>query len=496
MARDSYDKECDDCHGTIRMVQTAEGWKPYQPGTTTLHWMVCPAEDARQRRIRKGLEPYTFPVSASSLDDYRDCKYFYMLRNFDRLKNLGLITPQLEAQVLSHFPDGHVALPENPAGLLGRACHSYFAVRLKGGSQDEATEAAQEEGIPVAFWRDFMIMTRSFEGQLTREMWDPRGASIEDRLNMEWKEGAITVQLQVVLDFWRLDSPHWPVVTDWKTGRAIDPEYKLRADVQAGSNVLVLKDQLPQIQGGRFQQVQFRYAAADDPPGVDFSEDDLEWIDKAIKSQVKAMIAERDWRYNPYCQYCPPGAHPTANFPVAVLEKGAVHIKMPQTIEEAEVIAEVILASAKIASAGREVLRPWVELNGPVGGFDHYPKVKRELAREWIEHAPGEGGELIEVRKLFGVERFIEILRDFGYGQELPEYIYVSGTKLKTILDSTRKHASIGQAVRDNDLIVESTGTEFEWRAPEAPEVPKPPKLEKGKEPDEGPSDLQLMLHD
>src|SRR6266852_1679756 len=170
--RNWFDKPCDDCGLTIHFVKVDDKWKPYQPGTTTDHWLVCQSEEARQRRIRAGREAYTFPLTPSAISDYRECPRYFLFRKFKALKSLGLVSQTLEKEVRKHFPDGEPVMPDIRAGHLGRACHIYFAARLHGKPKEEAKEEAVVEGIPLEFWRDFQIMTAIFDSQLESGMWD------------------------------------------------------------------------------------------------------------------------------------------------------------------------------------------------------------------------------------------------------------------------------------------------------------------------------------
>jgi hypothetical protein len=477
--KDVFDKPCNECGVTIHFVKVDDKWKAYQPGTTTLHWLVCQSEEARQMRIRAGREAYMFPVSPSSIGDYRDCPRFFLFRNFKRLKALGLISPYLEEQVLAHFPDipdGSV-MPDIRAGHLGKACHVYFAARLRGKSVEEAKEIAKAEGIPLEFWRDWQIMTSIFESQLEAGMWDTKDASIEDRLTYEWKEGQVTVQLMVVIDLWRIINER-SLSTDWKTGRVVEGEAGLAQDIQAGTNVLVIQRQLPHLKGGRFEQVQLRYKG-DEPVGVDFTERDLDTIELALRSEVQQILNDREFIPNPYCQVCPPGAHPMVSYPITVGSEGEVQLRVPQTREEAEKIAALILAARRIDKAATDALRPFCDVHGEVGGFAHYITTERHLVGEWSETIPGAEGEEPVLRKLTGVERLKEILTQRGYAAMIPELVKADGTKLRSIL-TAKKYASLAADIRP--LLVETEKPKFEHRSkPVTPQatvkqLPKPPE--------------------
>jgi hypothetical protein len=448
---------CKDCGQSVRWVRVEGKWRPFEEHSDQEHWLVCQSESAKQLRIRRGKEAGVFPVSPTAVKDYIDCPHYYKLRHVDR-----------------------IPLPEIRAGLLGRAFHIWAAARLGGKTLEQAQQLVDEQGgVPLDLVADWRYMVESFEYQLRNGYWVTKDAGLEDRLNFEWQDEAVTVQLQVVLDYWRLVRERWPVVTDWKTGRGVDHEdaalfkvdsaWELKKSVQAQSNILVLGKHVP-IDGGTFQEVHFRFGG--ELIGADFELEHLDAFEKALRTQVRRMIRDTDYVPNPYCQVCPVGAHPTRHFPVKVDDKGEVTFRIPKNRDEAERIAAAVLAAKRIYSAGMDVLSPWCASNGNLGGLAHWPQTERRLKDVVERPAEEEGGEATYVT---GIEEAMRILEQHGYAGDIPKAVRLDGTWLRSVLTSKKKHVSLAAALEP--LIVQSTSTKFEWKK-EAP----PPAADASKE--------------
>lgn len=461
MGKSSFFKACDQCGAKIKLVQLEGGrWMAYNPDTTTEHWLTCTSEDAKQRRVRRGREAFTFPISPSFLKDYASCPRYCAAKHFHTLKALGKIPQWLEDDIYSHFPDGKVAMPEIEAGLFGRAAHVYFAARLKGKAREEARELASAEGIPFAFWRNFQITAAIFDRQFESGRWPTADASIEDRQTYSWQEGEVTVELKVILDYWRIVDGRIDS-TDWKTGRmSNDNEYELLEDVQAGANMLVLQRLLPHLKGGVFRQVQFR-SDADRPVEATFSTRDLDGVELALRSQVRRILADERFDPNPYCDVCPPGLHPMPKFAITVLDDGEVEMRLPLTAsrEEADRIAQVAAAADRISKAAKDALRAWCDVNGEVGGFAHYLSTSRQLKPEWSEEV--ETPEGVVVRKMTGIEKAFEIIRERGFAGEIGRKGKLDGTWLRSVF-SAKKYASLARDLAP--LFVDVQESKFERR--------------------------------
>lgn len=433
---------CKDCGNPIRWVRVDGNWRAFRSDSedpavdiNVEHYLDCPSERARDMRVRRGQEPGWFPVSPTAIRTYIDCPAAYKRRYVDR-------APE----------------EKGPAAQLGIAMHQYIEARLKG-------EEPPAPAVPLEYARDWRIMRDTFEFQLDAGQWDLRDASIEDRLRWTWQDGAMQVEMVVVLDYWRYNEG-FPVVTDWKTGWGvdhddaplfeIDTEAKLRKSVQAQANLLVISKHVD-IEGGRFQEVHFRYGG--EIVGADLELIDLAAFEDVLRAHVAKMIRDTEYVPNPFCTVCPPGAHPTVQYPVVVGDGGEVVIKPPRTLEDALRLAEYTHAARRIAAAGTDALRPWCATNGPVGTFAHVEHVSRRLMPYVVRQPNEEGGEPVQVA---GVEEAIRILHEQGWDDLLPDLVVLNGTKLRAVLGSKKKYVSLAGALAP--LLVEERETKFEER--------------------------------
>ena len=430
---------CKDCRRPIEWRRDGERWTPLDADGRE-HYLTCTSERAREMRIRRGQEPGWFPVSPTAIRAYLDCPRAYKRRYVD-----------------------HVIDEKGPAALLGIAVHRHIEARLKG-------EEPPAPVVPLEHVRDWRIMRDTFELQLADGLWDLRDASIEDRLTWRWTDGAMDVEMMVVLDYWRYNGGV-PVVTDWKTGWGVDHDEaalfeidtpaKLKRSVQAQANLLTIAQHV-EIAGGRFQEVHFRFGG--EVIGADLDMDDLAAFQEVLKAHVARMIRDTDFTPNPYCRVCPPGAHPTIEYPVVVTEGGEeVRLRPPQSRQEAERLAAMTHMARRIAGAGTDALKGWCAVNGPVGHFAHVEHVSRRLAPYVLRQPAEQGGEPVRV---VAVTEALRILEEQGWGDLVPELIVASGTKLRSILGSKRKYSALADALEP--LLVEERTTRFEERTSEA----------------------------
>lgn len=426
---------CRDCGASIEFSREDGRWVPRNPDGTE-HYLVCTSDRAREMRVRRGQEPGVFPIDPTRIRTYIGCPAAYKRRYIDRV------------------PD-----EKGPAALLGIAIHEYAEARLQGLEPPLPV-------VPLEMATDWQIMRDTFERQLEGGLWRLKDAAIEDRLKWSWREGAATVEMQVVIDWWQFNAGY-PLVTDIKSGWAVEHEdgalfkistpAELKKSVQGKSNVLVVSKQGFDISGGRFQEVHLRFGG--EVVAADYSLDELDAFEEVLKGQVARMIRDTDFAPNPFCNVCPPGAHPTIKYPVAVAESGEVVIQPPRTAEEALRLAEFTHAARQVAAAGTGALKPWCKANGPVGTFAHVEHVSRRVAPYVLRQPAEEGGEPARV---VGVEEVIALLHEQGWDDLLPELVVVDGTKLRSVLSSKRKYVSLAAALEP--LLVEERETKFEER--------------------------------
>jgi len=417
-------KGCNDCGAQIDFRRDGDRWVPVNPDGTD-HYMTCTSDRARDKRIRRGQEPGMFPVDPSRIRMYIDCPRAYQRRYIDRI------------------PD-----EKGPAAHLGIAIHRYAEARLLGLEPPPL--------VPLEMARDWRMMRDTFDRQFDNDLWDLRDAAVEDRLRWTWQDGEMTVELMVVIDWWRYDDG-FVIANDIKSGWGVDhddgelfkvgTEAELRKSVQGLANILVISKHVPLGRGGRFQEIHLRFGG--EIVGADYSPDDLDAFEEILKAHVGRMIRDTEFAPNPFCRVCPPGAHP--------VEEAA--IRPPRTAEEARRLAAYAHEQRRIAAAATEALRPWCAANGPVGTFAHVEHTVRRLAPYVERPAVEEGGEPIRVP---GVLEAIRILQEQGQDELLTELVVLSGKKLPGILRSTRKHASVAAALEP--LLIAETETKFEER--------------------------------
>lgn len=443
--------EYDGCRAEIVFVRDSQTnrWKVYDAGSKPApeaeHWRTCKGDEALRRRIRNGMEPGIFPCSPSRLKLYEKCALAYHRRYVQRIHE-----------------------PENDEGILGTSLHERQAAILRG-------EPPPTPRIPLRLATDWTYLCRVMD----RLEWDTTGGvAVEDRQTYSWQDGAIRVDYEVKLDFWRWgDTPYDVLVVDFKSGRTdLLPEEAqiqnwdvpgasaLAKDVQAWSYPLVLYRTFPQIQRVRFQQVQLRHGGI--VVAVEFTADQLEELDKVLRAKVSELIRDTDFEANPYCSVCPVGVHPITSYPVTVSGKGGqITLRRPESAEEAQRLAEFTLAARRVAGAGSKALQDWVRVHGPVGGWGFYPKTTRE-APAAVDVKVGEGDDAT-TETITGIERVIELCFEHDMGWLVAELVGYRGKKLSTLLEAVaRNKQAFVQALRDEGLILEETSTAFDWRDP------------------------------
>ncbi|HEX4622302.1 MAG TPA: hypothetical protein VH208_12110, partial [Myxococcaceae bacterium] len=320
--------KCEHCGLPMQLVDGGGWrWKALDPDTGQEHFILCTAAAARARRIRYGYEDGYYPVSPSSIKSYLNCPWGYLLEHWSMLKAMGMIAPE----ILALFPDGPGEMPPNPFGDLGNYVHRYIACRLRN------EEPPPYDG-PLDLFRDWRWMRDTFERQVDRGDWSAlRDASVEEEMTAEWvdRSGQV-VQIKVIIDFWRLHlsddgfGHRWVRAVDHKSGRdvvhdgdllryvespaefRVEAEHRLRNSIQAGSNMWVLSQNVPDFYGGTFVENHLRFNG--EMISAEFRWQDLEVFGEAMASVVARMIADRLYRPNRFCRTCPPGAHPFSGF--------------------------------------------------------------------------------------------------------------------------------------------------------------------------------------
>jgi hypothetical protein len=398
----------------------------------TEHYLKCTSERARDMRARRGQEPGVFPVDPTRIRTYIDCPAAYKRRYVDRIPE-----------------------EKGSAALLGIAIHRYAEARLKG-------EEPPVPEVPLEYARDWRIMRDTFEMQLDNGIWRLKDASIEDRLKWTWQEGAMTVELMVVMDWWEYNNGY-PLVTDIKSGWGVEHEAgglfkistaaELKKSVQGYANILVISKHV-EIEGGGFQEVHLRFGG--EVVRADYELEDIRAFEEILKGHVFRMVRDTEYVPNPFCTACPVGAHPTVQYPVAVGGGGEVVIQPPRSPEEARQLAEYTHAARRIAAAGTSALRPWCEANGPVGSFAYVEHTSRVLAPYVMCTDPKTG----EKERVVTVKEAVRILEEQGWEDLLPELIVANGTKLRGVLGSKRKYVSLAAALEP--LLAERRKTKFQ----------------------------------
>lgn len=418
---------CRECGASVDWRQLEENgpWRKVDANGEE-HLLTCPSPDARRKRVRLGLEAGIFACSPSRIELYEPtvggCPLAYKRRYIDK------IPEQADARA-----------------TLGRSLHELQAALLQG--KEPPTPV-----IPIQLADDWAYLSRVMEGI----QWDTRDAAFEDRQTYSWQDGAMTVEYEVVLDYWRVEDQTTAIVTDWKSGWAIEDDKELRHDVQALSNALVLLRILPHLEKVRFQQVHLRHNGA--VVSAEFTVDQLEAFDLALRAQVGRMMRDTDFRPNPYCTRCPAGTHPKVEYPVQVDDNGKFVVTPPTTADEAERLAAFTFAAQRLSYAGKDALKDWCDANGPVGGYGHHEVFERHLLPT-VERPNAQTGE---IQTIFGIERALEIVVEKGWIDLVPELFKLDGTKLRSILKSVKKYADL--AIGLEPLTYVTVDTKFEHR--------------------------------
>lgn len=478
----SFERDCEDCGGRIEVRQldaAQERWRVYQPdGSQVEHLAVCTTPDARAWRIRRGLEPGRYPVSPTAIQTYIDCPFAYLLEHFERLTNLGLVSRAVRERVLRLFPDGRPVLPQNPNGLLGDYGHRYIAARML----DQ--EPPLYDG-PLELFDEWSRMRYAFEVQMDDGWWLKKGAGIEEWLLWEYQdpENGWVVEVAVILDYWRTTRSDIvrAIVTDWKLGRAVnqDPDLlqwirepdvfmissqaRLRKSMQAALNLLVLSHHID-FEEGIFGEWHGRFGGALVSAPFDLRR--LQDFEEALVSQVRRMIADREFNPNPYCEVCPAGFHPTSHPAIGLLEERNGELVVPRrptTYEEAEVLAMTLHDLDRIRKAIRDPLYDWCADEGPVGPWGHWEHKRKRLVKYRTRRRRTRGKEMATVP---AVEDLIKLLRDIGQPALIAELVVASGEQLSRIVNAKRSAVNlrIRGLLEEGGFLEEEVETKFEER--------------------------------
>lgn len=426
---------CRDCGQLIDFQRQDGRWVPLNPDGRE-HYLTCTSERARDMRVRRGQEPGVFPVDPTRIRTYINCPAAFKRRYVDRAPDL-----------------------KGPAALLGIAVHRYAEARLKG-------EEPPGPDVPLEYARDWRIMRDTIELQLANGLWDLRDASVEDRLRWTWQEGAMTVELMVVMDWWNYNNGY-PIVTDIKSGWGVDhddaelfkisTESELKKSVQGMANILVIGKHV-EIEGGRFQEVHLRFGG--ELVGADYELADIDAFEEVLKAHVARLIRDTEFIPNPFCTVCPVGAHPTVTYPIAIADGGEeVVVQPPRDQAEAQRLAAFAHAARRVAGASTDALKGWCAVNGPVGTFGHVEHVGRRIAPYVLRAPLEEGGEPI---RAVGTLEAIRVLQEQGWDDLVPDLFPSNGTRLRAVLGSKKKYVSLAKALEP--LLEETRETKFEER--------------------------------
>jgi hypothetical protein len=420
----------------------------------TEHLTTCTGEEARRRRRRMGMEPGVFPVSPSRLELYRRCPRAYKRRYLD------------------HEPEDR----SDPRLVLGALAHARQAAMLKGGGVIPSVEELCEQertAFPLELADDWAYLCRVMD----QTDWDTRDAAIEESQVVTWQDGAMTVEFEVKLDFWRIVSAQEAGITDFKTSWDVLAPRALARDWQARSYPWTLWKLYPYLERIWFQLYSYRLqrtVRAEPAAERDyFVPADFNDFEGALRAEVHRMLIDQDFDPNPFCRVCPLGAHPVAHYPVTFDAQGGVVLTEPTSEDEARRLMEFTWAAQRIASAGKTLLRPWCAEHrdlGPLGFQEHTRRVLRPATEDDEGKATPTA---LQVLELLGSNE--------EWTPQVAKAITLDGDWLKAILGSKKKWTTLADALQP--YLEERIETRYEWansdrlEAPKAPETTSPQPL-------------------
>jgi hypothetical protein len=180
------------------------------------------------------------------------------------------------------------------------------------------------------------------------------------------------------------------IVTDYKTGWAIDPETELKGSFQGRAYTKQILDAYPQIHTVRLL---WEYQRWDKQREVVLTRSDLPDIEAMLKSLVARIGRSRetdDWPASPgkWCALCPA----PQKCPIPDMYRGNGLVTDDATAKE---IAELLLALGAIQKTSKDSLRAWCGEHGPVevGGMlfdfraaaDQDRVIDKDLLREAMD---------------------------------------------------------------------------------------------------------------
>jgi PD-(D/E)XK nuclease superfamily len=388
---------CRDCDRPIEWRQVNAKNVPFDPNTQREHWLTCPDPEAEHRRRRAGKVPGVFPISISRIGDYRLCPSLFARRTLLRIcvacgHQFTLAPPP------DKCPDcgGHLEKyqePESEVAALGKGFHAYVAARLQGGPPPPPPAPV------LTHAHEFLAMCEAFDAQMSKRAFDSEFVyGIEEKLNLQWQDEAVTVDMEGVMDYATVEDD-FANITDFKTGWGIENPKELWTNLQSQTYCLMMWRKHPHLKRLRFSQLQFRYrgrTVTAHHPTEDrdwYEPHDLEVFEAALKAEVGRILRDTEFAPNPACTICPVGAHAIPSldlFPQITLQFNNGFLKVPalrppQDEEQAQKLALLAHVAGRLEWSAKNALKQWCSEHGPVWvapdrALGHWEKISHQVS--------------------------------------------------------------------------------------------------------------------
>ena len=318
--------------------------------------MVVEVGLSKQQRIRRRLEPYWYPISATAIAAYDP--------------EVGGCPAAFKRYHLDREPE-----PYNAAGEFGKALHAGIQAILNG-------EAKPRYNGPLTYvdeWINQMALFRD----VVRPQLSTTGTPEQELLH-EWQDGDVRVQLRGLVDYLTLDGSVGygeEFKSGWKVARLSEIEFNLQLRIYD----LLVKRTCPWLAETAWRLWPFRFNGK--PRPVAFTTGQTDQFEEFLRDFVHRMMADTTFAPNPSCVICPPGSHVTALTTSTVTFPGFdVALTEPETPERASQLATAVRILEKMTEAGKDALKLYAKQHGPVpvlngGGFyGHFEQRRKVIA--------------------------------------------------------------------------------------------------------------------
>jgi hypothetical protein len=246
-------------------------------------WKTSTDPEARQRRIRAGIEEGWYPVTHSRMARYQLCPRFYRYEYEDKLPR-----------------------PGGPSADLGTLAHQYSEIVANDGY--DAAAAIARITIPFDKRKEFLAIKNVIDAiELKRDFLYESEYTVHRTWSVLRKRdnATLTVQYEGRIDLLFLfPERHMVEVIDGKSGRNVGDV--LSDDPQGASYLSAVRESFADLDlhSFLFTQAQWRMGRL---VTVEFTEEDLDIYDRQMRATTEQMVNDNEFKPRPgaHCHWCP-----------------------------------------------------------------------------------------------------------------------------------------------------------------------------------------------